>query len=224
MIKTEELTKVYQMGRVEVKALLDVTLQLENGEFVALMGPSGSGKSTLLHLLGCLETPTSGRYFLDGRDVSSLSDDERSTIRGKCIGFIFQNFNLLPRLTAIENVLLPLVYRGSTNGAEKDAKDVLKRVGLSGRLSHTPTELSGGEKQRVAIARALINNPVLILADEPTGNLDSANGEEILRLLSSLHAESRTILMVTHSEEAAAYAERVVYMRDGRIVYGSTNR
>ncbi len=218
IIETDALTKVYKMGTVEVHALRGVTLQIRNGEFVALMGPSGSGKSTLMHLLGCLDTPTSGIYLLEGHQVSSLTDNERSSIRSKRIGFVFQSFNLLPSLTALENVLLPLMYQGSLNGAERVAREALERVGLSERVTHSSAELSGGEKQRVAIARALITNPAMILADEPTGNLDSETGEEILDLLKTLHAEGRTILMVTHSDHAASFAERVIFMRDGQIV------
>jgi len=217
VIETEGLSKIYRMGNIEVHALRSVNLKMRSGEFVALMGPSGSGKSTLMHLLGCLDTPTSGRYFLEGRDVVCLSDDERSTIRSRSVGFIFQNFNLLPRLSALANVILPLLYQGYGNGAEQAAESALCRVGLSERLHHSPSEMSGGEKQRVAIARALITDPALILADEPTGNLDSVTGDGVLRLLAELHREGRTILMVTHSDHAASFAERVVLMRDGHI-------
>jgi putative ABC transport system ATP-binding protein len=218
IIETDGLTKVYKMGTVEVQALRGVKLQIQSGEFVALMGPSGSGKSTLMHLLGCLDTPTSGIYLLEGQEVSSLSDNERSFIRSKRIGFVFQSFNLLPSLTALENVLLPLMYQGSLNGAERHAREALDRVGLFERVAHSSAELSGGEKQRVAIARALITHPAIILADEPTGNLDSGTGEEILELLAAFHAEGRTILMVTHSDHAASFAERVIFVRDGQIV------
>lgn len=218
VVETHRLTKVYHMGSVEVHALRGASLCLKAGEFAALMGPSGSGKSTLMHLLGCLDTPTSGTIVLEGREVSALDDDERSAIRSRRIGFVFQSFNLLPRLTALENVTLPLSYQKQANGTQHSAKEALRRVGLSSRLAHTPSEMSGGEKQRVAIARALVTEPALILADEPTGNLDSSTGEEILRLMASLHEEGRTILMVTHSDQAAAYAERVISMRDGQIV------
>lgn len=218
VIEMEGVTKVYQMGSVAVHALCGVSLRVRSGEFVALMGQSGSGKSTLLHLLSCLDTPTEGSYRLEGRDVNVLSDDERALVRNGRVGIIFQDFNLLPRLDALENVALPLLYRSGTNGAHGQAEAALVRVGLERRLRHRPTELSGGERQRVAIARALVAAPALILADEPTGNLDSVTGEEILGLLASLHREGRTIVMVTHSEGASTYAERVVELRDGRIV------
>ncbi len=218
IIETEGLSKVYTMGTVEVHALRGVNVTVKSGEFVALMGPSGSGKSTLLHLLSCLDTPSEGTYRLEGQDVHGLSDEERSYIRNMRVGIVFQDFNLLPRLDALANVVLPLMYRDRINGTEPLASEALDRVGLSTRLHHRPAELSGGERQRVAIARALVTNPAILLADEPTGNLDSASGEEILRLLASLHAEGRTILMVTHSEYASSYAERVISMRDGQIV------
>ncbi|UCF61390.1 MAG: ABC transporter ATP-binding protein [Anaerolineaceae bacterium] len=218
IIETEGLTKIYQMGTVEVRALQGVNMRVKPGEFVALMGPSGSGKSTLLHLLSCLDTPTEGMYRLEGQDVNGLSDDERSYIRNMRVSIVFQDFNLLPHLDALSNVLLPLFYRGHIDGTESLARDALDRVGLSTRLHHRPAELSGGERQRVAIARALVTDPAILLADEPTGNLDSASGEEILRLLANLHAEGRTILMVTHSEYASSYAESVISMRDGQIV------
>jgi putative ABC transport system ATP-binding protein len=218
IIETDGLTKTYYMGTVEVRAVYGVNVRVKSGEFVALMGPSGCGKSTLLHLLSCLDTPTEGTYRLEGQDVNGLSDDERSYIRNMRVGIVFQDFNLLPRLDALENVVLPLLYRRHVNGAGPLAKDSLDRVGLSTRLHHRPAELSGGERQRVAIARALVTNPAILLADEPTGNLDSASGEEILRLLASLHAEGRTILMVTHSDYASSYAERVISMRDGQII------
>jgi putative ABC transport system ATP-binding protein len=222
VIEAEGLTKVYVMGRVEVHALCGVSMQIPRGEFIALMGPSGSGKSTLMHLLGCLDTPTSGRICLNGQEVSALSDHERASIRSRQVGFVFQSFHLLPRLTTLENVLLPLIYQGRLNGIENRAREALDRVGLSERLSHSPAELSGGEKQRVAIARALITDPAILLADEPTGNLDSVTGEEILNLIADLHADGRTILMVTHSEIAASYAERVILMRDGKIIKGES--
>jgi putative ABC transport system ATP-binding protein len=218
VIMTEGLAKIYKLGTVEVHALRGVNLQIHIGEFVALMGPSGSGKSTLMHVLGCLDTPTSGRYLLEGQDVSNINENERAFIRSKRVGFIFQSFNLLPSLTALENVHLPLLYQGRLNGAKNLAREALDRVGLTKRVSHSPTELSGGEKQRVAIARALITNPALILADEPTGNLDSRTGEEILELLAELHDDGRTILMVTHSDYAASFAERLIFMQDGQIV------
>jgi putative ABC transport system ATP-binding protein len=218
VIEMEGVTKVYQMGSVAVHALRGVSLRVRSGEFLALMGQSGSGKSTLLHLLSCMDTPTQGTYRLEGRDVNVLSEDERALVRNSKVGIIFQDFNLLPRLNALENVALPLLYRVGMNGAEGQPEAALVRVGLVKRLHHRPSELSGGERQRVAIARALVTNPALILADEPTGNLDSVTGDEILGLLASLHSEGRTILMVTHSDSASAYAGRVIKLRDGQIV------
>ncbi len=218
VIETEKLTRTYRLGTTEVCALRGVSVQVVAGEFVALMGPSGSGKSTMMHLLGCLDTPTSGRYVLEGRDVGQLSARERATVRNRRIGFVFQTFNLLPRLNALDNVLLPLLYRGNVNDARRRGVEALKRVGLAQRAQHRPTELSGGERQRVAIARALITDPALILADEPTGNLDSQTGTEIMQLLTALSVDGRTIIMVTHDANVAAYAQRVVHMRDGQIV------
>lgn len=218
IIETENLTQTYHLGKTEVHALRGVSLRIAEGEFVALMGASGSGKSTLLHLLGCLDTPTAGVYRLAGQDVSRLSRDARSRVRNRRIGFVFQIFNLLPRLNAVENVALPLQYRGRLNGTQGKAIESLRRVGLGDRLRHRPNELSGGERQRVAIARALIADPALLLADEPTGNLDSVTGGEIMRLLADLHAEGRTIVMVTHDAGVAAYAGRVLHMCDGRLV------
>lgn len=222
VIETQGLTKVYQMGSNQLHALKGVNVSIDRGEFAAFMGASGSGKSTLLHLIGCLDTPTSGVYFLDGQDVSSLSNNERARVRNRRIGFVFQTFNLLARVSALDNVMLPLLYRGSSRGVREKAGDALARVGLMARTSHSPAELSGGERQRVAIARALVTNPAIILADEPTGNLDSRTGNEILKLLTELHIEGRTILMVTHDAEIASYAERILHMRDGLIVNGST--
>jgi len=220
LIETEELSRTYRVGTTEVRALRDVSVQVARGEFVALMGPSGSGKSTMMHLLGCLDTPTAGRYLLEGHDVSQLTTRERALVRNRRIGFVFQTFNLLPRLNALDNVLLPLLYRGRVTDAHRRAGDALKRVGLTPRAQHRPMELSGGERQRVAIARALITDPALILADEPTGNLDSQTGTEIMQLLAALSADGRTIIMVTHDANVAAYAQRVVHMRDGQIVTG----
>jgi putative ABC transport system ATP-binding protein len=219
MLETREVTKVYQLGRRQVHALRGVSLRVAAGEFVAIMGPSGSGKSTLLQLLGALDTPTTGRVVFDGRDLQDLSDRERSVLRRDRIGFVFQFFNLLPTLTAAENVALPLLLGGERRGqARKRAQGALERVGLSGRVGHVPEELSGGEMQRTAIARALVTGPPVVLCDEPTGNLDSASGAEVLALLRALPEEGRrAVVMVTHDEEAAAYGDRVVRLRDGLV-------
>ena len=222
VIETQRLARTYHMGDTEVRALRGVNLRIAAGEFVALMGPSGSGKSTLMHLLGCLDTPSAGSYRLEGRDVSALSHDERARLRNSRIGFVFQTFNLLPLLSALDNVALPLLYQGRAPDVEARAATALEQVGLSSRIGHRPAELSGGERQRVAIARALVAEPALLLADEPTGNLDSKTGEEILGLLGDLHAAGRTLLLVTHDAGVAAHAERVVRMQDGRIVFQST--
>ncbi|MCP4544021.1 MAG: ABC transporter ATP-binding protein [Chloroflexi bacterium] len=217
MIEAKGLTKVYQMGTNQVHALRGVDMQVAAGEFVALMGSSGSGKSTLLHLLGCLDTPTAGDYHLDGRDVSALSRDERAMVRNQSIGFVFQSFHLLPRLNALENVTLPLLYRGRTEKARERAAKALARVGLAERMDHQPVELSGGERQRVAIARALVNDPAIVLADEPTGNLDSRTGAEVMELLAELHADGRTVLVVTHDAQVSAWAQRTLHVQDGRL-------
>jgi putative ABC transport system ATP-binding protein len=216
VIETQGLERTFAMGATRVRAVRGVDVRIARGEFVALMGPSGSGKSTLMHLLGCLDTPSAGRYWLEGADVGALSSDQRARVRSTRIGFVFQTFNLLPRLTAMENVALPLLYQG--RGVKQRAADALRRVGLAHRAEHRPAELSGGECQRVAIARAVVTEPGIILADEPTGNLDSVTGAQIMRLLGDLHQEGRTLLIVTHDAQVAAYAARVLHMVDGRIV------
>jgi putative ABC transport system ATP-binding protein len=220
VIRTENMTRTYLVGHSTVNALRGVNIEVKTGEFVALMGPSGSGKSTMMHLLGCLDTPTAGRYLLEKRDVSTLSKDERARVRNNRIGFIFQTFNLLPRLNALENVELPLLYGQYDEDVRQRASKALERVGLLQRAQHRPNELSGGERQRVAIARALVTDPALILADEPTGNLDSKTGADIMRLLVELCGEGRTILMVTHDANVAAHAGRILHMQDGEIVNG----
>lgn len=220
VIETHNLTKTYHLGNIEVKALRGVDVQVGQGEFVALMGPSGSGKSTLLHLLACLDTPTYGTYLLEGIDVSLLSNDERAFIRNQRIGIIFQNYNLLTRYTALENVMLPLTYQGVSNQIKERALVALDQVGLALRANHLPTELSGGERQRVAVARALITHPGILLADEPTGNLDSKTGLETMQLLRELNEKGLTILMVTHDVHISTFARRVIHMHDGRVTNG----
>lgn len=215
MIRLQEITKVYPMGKRELEVLRGIDLHIKKGEMVAVMGPSGSGKTTILNLIGCLDKPTSGRYYLEDREVSRLSSGELAEVRGRKVGFVFQTFNLLPRLSALANVQLGLRYAG---GSSQDAMTALERVGLADRAKHRPTELSGGEQQRVAIARALAKNPPLILADEPTGNLDSHSGEEIISILTSLHAEQGiTLLMVTHDRNIASRCQRIVHIKDGQI-------
>jgi putative ABC transport system ATP-binding protein len=216
MITLEDITKVYPMGNTELKVLSGISLHLKRGELVAIMGPSGSGKSTLLNILGCLDTPTTGSYYLENREVSRLSDGELATVRSRKIGFVFQTFNLLPRLTALANVELGMRFSG---GVERQrAMEALVKVGLAERANHRPPELSGGEQQRVAIARALVKNPPLVLADEPTGNLDSRSGAEIISILTSLHAEQGiTLLMVTHDANIARHCQRIVHLKDGQI-------
>jgi len=218
LIKIIKITKHYHVGAETVKALQSVDLIINKGEYVAIMGPSGSGKSTLMNILGCLDSPTSGQYFLNGVDVSGMTDNELATVRNKEIGFVFQTFNLMPRYTSTENVMLPLVYAGMRKkNREERAKEVLNNVGLSDRGHHKPNELSGGQRQRVAIARAMVNNPSIILADEPTGNLDSKTSIEIMRLLEDIHYKGNTIILVTHEEEIALHANRIIRLRDGVI-------
>jgi putative ABC transport system ATP-binding protein len=218
VIKTEALTKVYQMGSEQVHALRGIDLEIHKGEYVAIMGPSGSGKSTLMNLIGCLDSPSSGKYWLAGRLVSDLDDDELAYIRNKEIGFVFQTFNLLPRATALHNVELPLIYNGTPAEERIErAKKALERVDLLERMTHKPNELSGGQRQRVAIARALVNSPSIVLADEPTGNLDSKTGEEIMALFENLHKQGNTIIVVTHENDIAQHARRIIFIRDGKI-------
>ena len=217
----EDVYKIYRRGENEVRALDGVSLSVESGEFLAIVGQSGSGKSTLMNVLGCLDTPSSGRYLLEGEDVSTLSDRTLSEIRNRQIGFIFQSFHLIPGLDALENVELPLLYRGfPREKRQRLAADCLERVGLESRMHHRPAEMSGGQQQRVAIARAIAAKPPILLADEPTGNLDSASGQEILDILKGLHAEGRTVLLITHDPRIAQAAQRCVHIRDGRIAAG----
>lgn len=218
IIQIEDLTRVYQMGNTEVRALDGVTFDVQENEYIAIMGPSGSGKSTLMNLIGCLDTPTSGTYILNGQDVSELEDAELAEVRNREIGFVFQTFNLLPRTDCLSNVELPLIYAGIKTAERRErAAHTLQRVGLGDRIDHKPNELSGGQRQRVAIARALVNNPSILLADEPTGNLDTKTGEEIMMLFEELYRMGNTILLVTHENEIADHARRIIRLRDGVI-------
>src|SRR5271167_4019997 len=218
VIQTDDLWKTYEMGAEQLHALRGVSIEIHKGEYVAIMGPSGSGKSTLMNLIGCLDSPSKGSYWLAGRLVSALDDDDLAYIRNKEIGFVFQTFNLLPRATALHNVELPLIYNGTPSEERLEkAKKALARVDLTDRMGHKPNELSGGQRQRVAIARALVNSPSIVLADEPTGNLDSKTGEEIMTLFENLHQQGNTIIVVTHEHDIAQHAHRVIHIRDGKI-------
>jgi putative ABC transport system ATP-binding protein len=218
LIETQDLWKTYVMGSEEIHALRGVSISIERGEYVAIMGPSGSGKSTLMNLIGCLDTPTRGSYLLNGKQVGQMNDNELARIRNEEIGFVFQTFNLLPRASALHNVELPLVYAAvPAKDRQVRAKAALEKVELGSRMTHRPNELSGGQRQRVAIARALVNNPSILLADEPTGNLDSKTGNEIMALFAKLHAAGNTIILVTHEAEIAAYAKRAIHLRDGQV-------
>lgn len=224
IINIEHISKIYEMGAEQVYALRDVSLTITKGEYVALMGPSGSGKSTLMNMLGCLDTPTSGRYEFNGANVNEMDDDDLAEIRNREIGFVFQTFNLLPRASALSNVELPLVYAGvKADERHRRAADVLASVGLAERAQHRPNELSGGQRQRVAIARALVTNPSIILADEPTGNLDSKTGQEIMALFDELYKNGNTVILVTHEEDIARHARRIVRLRDGLVESDQTN-
>lgn len=223
LIQITNIKRDFILGNEIVHVLKGIDLEIKKGEYVALMGPSGSGKSTLMNLLGCLDTPTSGNYILNGKDVSKMHDDELAEIRNKEIGFVFQTFNLLPRTTALDNVALPMIYAGYSKSERKTrAEEVLHQVGLADRMDHQPNQLSGGQRQRVAVARALVNNPSIILADEPTGNLDSKTSEEIMKLFGDIHKLGNTVILVTHEEEIAAYANRVIRLRDGKIESDTT--
>ena len=225
VIKIRNIIRDFPLGQEIVHVLKGIDLDIERGEYVALMGPSGSGKSTLMNLLGCLDTPTAGSYELNGHDVSSMSDDELAEIRNKEIGFVFQTFNLLPRTTALDNVALPMIYAGASKKARTErAEEVLTDVGLADRMDHKPNQLSGGQRQRVAVGRALVNKPSIILADEPTGNLDSKTSEEIMKLINEIHANGNTVILVTHEEEIAEHAHRVIRLRDGMVESDIRNR
>ena len=223
LIELQNICKSYRVGEMDVPVLRNISLEIEHGEYVALMGASGSGKSTLMNILGCLDRPTSGKYYLDGEEVGSLSGDARAMVRNRKIGFVFQSFNLLPRTTALDNVIMPLSYTNahlSAREAKRRGEEILRRVGLAERMKHTPAQLSGGQQQRVAIARALINHPPVLFADEPTGNLDSRTSVDVMKMFDDLHAEGITIILVTHSAEIASCAKRTIQIRDGEIVQG----
>jgi len=225
VIEIRNMVRNFKLGQEEVKVLKGIDLDIKRGDYIAFMGPSGSGKSTLMNLLGCLDTATAGTYRLNGTDVSSLSDDQLAEIRNKEIGFVFQTFNLLPRTTALDNVALPMIYAGiSKSDRTARAKDVLTSVGLADRMDHQPSQLSGGQRQRVAVGRALVNNPSIILADEPTGNLDSKTGAEIMALFDQIHSDGNTVILVTHEEEIAEHAHRVIRLRDGVVESDVRNR
>jgi putative ABC transport system ATP-binding protein len=224
MIELSNITKTYQMGAVDITVLMDISLSIKPGELIAIMGPSGSGKSTLMNIVGCLDRPTSGRYLFENREIGAMTDDELAAVRNRKIGFVFQTFNLLPRFSALKNVEVPLIYSGVPSRMRRErALPLLERVGLADRVQHKPTELSGGQQQRVAIARALVNNPPLLLADEPTGNLDSRSGEDILNILTQLNQQGVTIVIVTHDRDVAARCKRVITLKDGRIVNDQVN-
>ena len=224
IIQLKDISKIYRVGTIEVSALKSVTIEIEKNEYVAIMGPSGSGKSTLMNLIGCLDTPSEGVYILNDHDVSSRTDDQLAEIRNKEIGFVFQTFNLLPRYDALGNVQLPLIYAGKAkNERVERAKVVIEQVGLTDRINHKPNELSGGQRQRVAVARALVGNPSIILADEPTGNLDSKTSIDIMRLFSEIHRKGNTIILVTHEEDIARYAHRIIRLRDGLVESDESN-
>lgn len=224
IINIDRIEKTYELGSIKINALRGVSLQIQENEFVAIMGPSGSGKSTMMNMIGCLDTPTSGSYFLEDQDVSEMDSDELAEVRNQKIGFVFQTFNLLPRANVLHNVELPLIYSGiSTSDRKRLAEEAVGKVGLADRMKHKPNELSGGQRQRVAIARALVNNPSIILADEPTGNLDSKTGEEIMKIFDDLHEAGNTIILVTHEDHVANYAQRVVRLKDGQVESDLTN-